>query len=267
MILCLSARMFTVPGKGDEFELNLGEFIKLAKDVGYDGITLRRGQLDERNTEEEVQSIKELLHQHEAACSFVTGKVVTDEQSYGELCKIIDYTAIIGCRYVQPAVRSDGQIPWMQKCADYAKERGVFLAPQMHNATMFETVDRSLQTLKKIDRENFGVTFEGSHLIIMQQSLRNGDAVKKLAKHIFAVCVQNYKEIKETTGDGVFSYGGAYFKPCLPGDSEGVDLQGVFGALKEIGFDGFVTFMAGPFLSMENRVLCELYNRELRKLM
>jgi len=259
--------MFTVPGKRDEFELNLGEFIQLAKNTGYDGVTLRRGQLDERNTEEEVKNTKGLLQRHEAACSFVTGKSVTDERSYRELCQIIDYTAMIGCRYVQPAVRSDDQIPWMQKCADYAKERGILLAPQMHNATLFETVDRSLQTLKKIDRVNFGVTFEGSHLIIMQQSLRNGDAVKKLGKHIFAVCVQNYKETEETTGDGVFSYGGAYFKPCLPGDPGGVDVQNGFGALKEIGFDGFVTFMAGQFPGMENKALCELYHRELRKLM
>ena len=41
MKLCLSPRMFIVPGTRDKFSLNVEEFIQFAREAGYDGIALR----------------------------------------------------------------------------------------------------------------------------------------------------------------------------------------------------------------------------------
>jgi sugar phosphate isomerase/epimerase len=55
--------------------------------------------------------------------------------------------------------------------------------------------------------------------------------------------------------------------PVLPGDPDGVDFDDVFGALKTIGFDGFVTHMSGPHPDMDNRSVCEAFVERLRPLL
>ena len=60
MMLCLSARMFLAPGETVKFEIEIGDFIRFAKDQGYSGITLRPGQLDPETPADQVERIAEL---------------------------------------------------------------------------------------------------------------------------------------------------------------------------------------------------------------
>ena len=78
MKLCLSPRMFTVPGTRDEFELDVEVFVRFARETGYDGIALRPGQLDERASSEEVARIGELLIETDTVCSFAMGGRASD---------------------------------------------------------------------------------------------------------------------------------------------------------------------------------------------
>jgi sugar phosphate isomerase/epimerase len=122
-----------------------------------------------------------------------------------------------------------------------------------------------VELVDRIGRANFGVTFEASHLILQQREVRNAAAVRMLGKRILNVCVQDYR-LTQGEADAAM-YEGTPYKPCLPDDPRGVDLPGVFGALREIGYDGFVTVMAGGYPGMAHREHFERYHRVLRALM
>ena len=255
MQLCLSARMFAVPGALNQFELGVEAFIEFAKSVGYDGITLRAGQLDPTTTAEDVRRIASALKQNGMVCSFAMCGTVGDENGYAAQCRLVDHVLELDCRHIQPSVRTESEIPWMQKLCDYAAERDVRIAPQLHNNTLHDTVPRCKALFEKVDRANFGLNFEASHLLMQNAEIRGGRAVRALSEKIFTVCVQNYKLV---AGKNV---------PVLPGDPDGVDFDDVFGALKAIGFDGFVTHMSGPYPDMDNRSVCEAFVERLRPLL
>ncbi len=255
MNFCLSARMFTMPGTRDQFELNIEEFIRFAKSVGYDGITLWSGQLDQRTSSEDVERIADLLNQNDMVCSFAKSGPVSNGESYNAHCKLVDHVLRIGCRHIEPSVQSESEVPWIQKLCDYAAERDVRVGPQLHDNTLHDTVPHCLDLFEKVDRENFGLNFEASHLLLQGADIRGGEAVKALAGNIFTVCVQNYKK---ENGNSV---------PVLPGDPDGVDFEEVFGAIRETGFDGFVTLMSGSYPDMDNETVCRAYVERLRPLM
>jgi sugar phosphate isomerase/epimerase len=255
MKLCLSPRMFIVPGTRDEFSLNVEEFIQFAREAGYDGIALRPGQLDEKTTPEELASIGEILEKTETACSFAMGGRASDEEGYRKLCKLIDDAVTIGCSHVQPSVGDDSEIPWIQRACDHAAEKDVRLCPQLHDQTLHDTVANCKQLFERVDRANFGLNFEASHLILQESELRGGEALKALADKIFTVCVQNYRRLD---GNSV---------AVLPGDAGGVNFEEVIEAAREIGFDGYITHMSGSYPDLDNTTVCKAYVEALRPLM
>jgi len=254
MKLCLSPRMFIVPGTRDRFELEIEPFIQFAKSAGYDGVAFRPGQLDEGTTGDEVDLIRELLEQHRMECSFAMGGKASDQAGYQALCKLIDGAVKIGCLHVQPTVSEEGEISWIQKACDHAAERGVRLCPQLHNNTLHDTVVNCRSLFEKVDRENFGLNFEASHLILQEAELQGSEAVRALGEKIFTVCVQNYRREE---GKSV---------AVLPGDSDGVDFEDVFEAVRNIGFDGYVTHMSGSYPDLDNETVCKAYVKALRPL-
>ena len=255
MQLCLSARMFAVSGARNQFELGLDDFVQFAVAHGYDGVALRPGQLDGTNPPEEADRIARLLEEKGMVCSFMRGGALADQESYEAYCRMVDNALRVDCRLVQPSIRDESGIPWAQELCDYAAERSVRICPQLHGNTLHETVPKCLELFGRVDRSNFGLNFEASHLLLQKQEIQNGAAVRAIGDRIFTVCVQNYK----LEDDG--------FVSCLPGDPDGVDFEDVFGALKDIGYDGAVTHMSGSHPGMDNGELCRLYVQALRPLM
>ncbi len=262
MKLCLSARAFAAPG--GNYSVTVEDLIKLAKEIGYDGITLRRGQLDETTPEAEVDRIRELLRKYDAPCSFVAGASAGDEAGLKALCTIIDRAASVGAFVVQPTVRDHTETPLMQRAADHAAAQNVVLAPQIHNHTAHENAEQAAELVDAVGRSNFGIAFEGSHLLLQQRPVRDGAAVRLLGKRIFSVCIQDYRLAPGEPDAG--NYDGTPFKPCLPDDPRGVNLPDIFAALREIGYDGFVTVMAGGYPGMDHRTHFERYHSVLSKL-
>ena len=170
MKLCLSARAFAAPG--GNYSVTVEDLIKLAKEIGYDGITLRRGQLDETTPEAEVDRIRELLRKYDAPCSFVAGASAGDEAGLKALCTIIDRAASVGAFVVQPTVRDHTEIPLMQRAADHAAAQNVVLAPQIHNHTAHENAEQAAELVDAVGRSNFGIAFEA--LISSSSSARSG---------------------------------------------------------------------------------------------
>ncbi len=255
MRLCLSSRMFATPGENDLFDLGVEEFVRWARSLGYEGITLRPGQLNGQTPVDRVREIADLLEENGMAFSFVMGAPLGGEKSYTDLCRLADHAVLLGCRYLQTSIPSPAQIPWARKLCDYAADRGIGVCPQIHGGTVHDTLPHCLDLLGQVGRENFGFNFETAQLLAQRAEIQGGQAVRALGDRIFTVCVQNYK------------LEGASFVPCLPGDPGGVDFEDLFAALREIGFQGFVTHISARFPGFENLEVCRAYLRKLRPLM
>jgi len=254
MKLCLSSRMFIVPGTSDAFEYDIEAFVRFARSAGYDGVALRAGQLDENTTPEDVSRIGSILNQFNMVCSFVMGGRVGDEEAYDRFCKLVDDAVGVGCYHLQPSVAEESEVPWIQKVCDYAQEKGVRLCPQLHDKTLHNTVTNCSKLFEMVDKENFGLNFEASHLILQKSELQGGEALKALGEKVFTICVQNYRR---KDGQSV---------AVLPGDPGGVDFREVFDAAREIGFDGFVTHMSGRYPDLDNGSVCNAYVAAIRPL-
>jgi sugar phosphate isomerase/epimerase len=255
MLLCLSSRMFTVPDQQDKFELQVDAFIQLAKSLGYDGVTLRAGQLDAGTSPQQIKWIGNLLKQKRMFFSFVMGGPLIDAKSYESSCRLVEHAVSLECQHVQVSIPSPSGIPWLQRLCDFAADREIRISPQVHGNSIHDTVSNCLDLVKKVNRENFGFNFEPAQLLIQKAEPRGEKAVRALSGHIFTVCIQNYK------------LEGTKVIPCLPGDPQGVNFEDLFAALKEIGFNGFVTHISVRYPDVDNLEVCRAFLKYLRPLM
>lgn len=251
MKLNLSSRMFA---KGREFSMPLFDFFDLAKRVGYDGIGIRPGQLDGTTSEADVKGIANALEERGLGVSFARGGSLTDV-SMDEHYKLLDHLVTIGCKYVEFFVWKDEELPAIQKICDRAAERDIFVSPQLHTRALHDTIPRCLAFIERVDRPNLRINFDSAHLMIQNQEVQNGDAVRALADHIGTVCVQNY------------GMQGDKHVPLLPGDTSGVDFPDIMKALKEIGWDNHITMMAPSHPDVSDEELCRQYVEVFRPLM
>ncbi len=257
MKLALSARQFMIPGG---FSMSLPEFIAFAREVGYDGVEIRRGHLDETSPATAVDEARAALEEHGVCCTFLTAPGITDPESLRRAERVVDLAAAIGALYVRLSPNSEQSIPWIRRIADYAAERGVKTGAQLHNGTLLDTTERCEIYLPRIDHPNFGLAFEASHLIIAGQEKHAETEIERLAPYIIAVSIQNHKPMPaDAEGPEVITLNGRKYALCLPGDPDGVDFDSLFRGLKRIGFDGYLTAMPGAFPGMESTELARVY--------
>jgi sugar phosphate isomerase/epimerase len=263
MKLSLSARQFMVPGG---FEMSLPDFIAFAHEVGYDGVEIRRGHLDETSSPEAVSAARKALERHDVRCAFLSAPGVNNDATFQQACRTIDVAAAINALYVRLTPSTEETIPWIRRLADYAAKRGVKTGAQLHNNTLLDTTERCATYLPRIAHPNFGLAFEPSHLILAGQQHHGETEIHRLAPYIMAVSVQNHKPMPDNAqGPEVITIGGKKFALCLPGDPAGVDFASVFRGLKRIAFDGYITVMPAAYPGMDSRELARRWQQFLSR--
>ncbi|MEE3093143.1 MAG: TIM barrel protein, partial [Pseudomonadota bacterium] len=95
----------------------------------------------------------------------------------------LDLAERLGATLVRIMLQSEADIPHAQRAADEAAERGITLAQQTHWGTLCETVEESLDVVRRMDRQNFGITFEPANLLACGEDC-GPDALRRLAPHI-----------------------------------------------------------------------------------
>lgn len=263
MKLSLSARQFMVPGG---FEMSLPDFIAFAREVGYDGVEIRRGHLDETSSPEAVAAARRALEQHGVRCAFLSAPGVNSEETFGQACRTIDVAAAVNALYVRLTPSTEQSIPWIRRLADYAAKRGVKTGAQLHNNTLLDNTQRCETYLPRIGHANFGLAFEPSHLILAGQKQHGETEIQRLASYIIAVSVQNHKTMPDDAqGPEIITIAGKKFALCLPDEASGVDFASVFRGLKRIGFGGYITVMPAAFPGMDSRELARRWQQFLSR--
>lgn len=246
MQLSLSVRIAEWPDRKDHAYLDLPALAHLAKDLGYEALSMRASQLSIDSPPELRQQSRALLDSLGLRVSMVTGTVAlaantpdaTDAVRH--ITPHLDLAQALGCDLVRVMLQKEDDLPWAQRAADEAWERGLRLAHQTHIKTLCETVDETLAVVRQINRPNFGVTYEPANLLVCGDGYGPASLLR-LAPHLFNVYLQNWSphpagQLQLATNRGVVA---ADVVPLI--DRRGVDLDRVFSGLRAVRYDGYVT--------------------------
>ena len=265
--------------------LTYDEFLHIAKSTGYDAICIRPLQCSISTPLEEMVEMARKTREAGLKVSMVTCD--TDQPPNNDcspfallnIAPRLNMAEIFGAKLIRCQIKKPEQLGWAQRACDEAKERGLSIVHLSHPATLFSNVDGAIDCLKKINRPNFGLTYEPVNW--MDDSKGYGpDVIKSVAPWIVNVYAQNQKVRKAgTPAGGVQPAGGragaqqASVESCVvaagrggvrpaqgsrgqgvsaaPGagaannlalwEPGGIDFDSVFQGLHEIGYTGYFT--------------------------
>ena len=224
----------------------LSDVCEIASSAGYGAICMRASQIGIHSPDAEVEAAAKLLSDHKLGCSMVTGDfdtVYNNDNGPNALRNIEPYVRLaknLGAPMVRVALKKENDIEVAKQAADIASKSGIILVHQCHTLSLFETVEHIIDTLKKIDRANFGLIYEPANLELCGQPY--AQCIEQLAPWIFNVYLQNQK----LKSDGAVTLdtwcrGPSSFDIVPIHEQGGVNFEAVFDGLTAIGYTGTVT--------------------------
>ena len=159
-----------------EAAVSLGALAGIAAASGYHALCMRASQIGIHTPRADVLAAARLIRDRGLAVSMVTGDFPIPENSdEGPLAlrnigPYLDLAEALKCDLIRVALRKDEDIAWAQRAADQARERGLRLAHQCHNKSLFEQIERTLDVLRRIGRPNFGLTYEPANLELCSEA-------------------------------------------------------------------------------------------------
>ncbi len=225
----------------------LEEVVSIASLSGFSAICMRASQVGIQSSPKQVQSALETIRRTKLNVNMLTGDfdiVYNNEKGPNAVRNIGPYlrlAAELNAPLVRVALQCDQDIPWAQRAADEAAEMGVRLVHQCHTLSLFETVQSIENTLKRIDRANFGLVYEPANLELCNQDY-GVKTVQRLAPWIFNVYLQNQSIL--ASGSVTLDTrcrGPASFNVIPIHAPGGIDFESVLEALDRIQYTGYVT--------------------------
>ena len=247
MKLSLSVRVGEKYFAKREAAISLTELADIAVASGYHALCMRASQIGIHTPRDEVAAKARRLRESGLAVSMVTGDFPipenTDEgpQALRNIAPYLDLAEALGSRLVRVALRKEEDIVWAQRAADAARERGIALAHQCHNRSLFERVDETLDVLRRIGRANFGLTYEPANLECCGEPY-GAATLARFAPHLVNLYLQNQR--LDPAGQSVMKTwcrGDVPFDQIPLWDDRGIDFPGIMTALAELGYAGYVT--------------------------
>ena len=247
MKLSLSVRIAEEFLSKEHARIPLEELAVLAKQAGYDALCMRASQVGVQSTPEAQREAERIIREQGLSVTMVTGDFdVVYNNDDGPSClrnigPFLDLARTLEAPLIRVALKTEDDIPFAQQAADQAADVGIQLVHQCHTLSLFETVEAIEQTLKKIDRPNFGLIYEPANLEICGQDY-GLETLERLAPWIVNVYLQN--QILKPDGDvtlNTWCRGPVSFDLIPIHEPGGIDFPQVFQGLRSIGYDGPVT--------------------------
>ncbi len=247
MKLSLSVRVAEKFQAKREAALPLDELAALAAGAGFRALCMRASQLGTHTPAARVAQGRALLGAQGLAVSMVTADFPIPEnsaeapQALRHIAPHLDLAQALGAELIRVALHTEEDIPWAQRAADQAAERGIRLAHQCHTRSLFEKVDESLAVLRRIGRANFGLIYEPANLELCGQDY--GPAtIERFAPYLFNVYLQNQRlhpqgQLKLAT----WCRGEVKLDLIPLWEPGGIDFAPLLEALEKIGYNGYVT--------------------------
>ena len=165
--LSLSGRISEPIGQvADLKPLTYDEFLQVAKNTGYDAICIRPLQC---NISTPLEEMIEMARKTQAAGLKVSMVTCDTDQPPNNDCSPfallniaprLAMAEIFGTKLIRCQIKRPEHLGWAQRACDEAKERGLSIVHLSHPGSLFSNVDDTIDCLKRINRSNFGLTYE-----------------------------------------------------------------------------------------------------------
>ena len=247
MKLSLSVRIAESAGRKDRAAVPIEELAPLARAAGFDGLSMRASVVSVESPPDRVRRVRDLLDREGLVASMVMGNVALAANTpdapdaLRNITPHLDLADALSARLVRIMMQHEDDIPHARRAADEAAERGLTLAHQTHWGTLCETVDQAIDLVRRIERANFGITFEPSNLRACG-SAYGPDAVARLVPHLVNFYFQNVRF--HAGGSHVFHSRGRGPAPLdyvALDDPAGIAVAPLIEALAAAGYDGWLS--------------------------
>jgi len=246
MKLSLSVRIAEASCK-TKLNVPFGDLVQLAAELGYGAICMRASAGGIGTPHSELQRMRGEIERAGLYVSMVTADSdvpLNNEHGPDSLKNIgpsLDVAAALGCDLIRVCLKNEADIETARRAADEAAQRGIRLAHQCHTTTLFESVDRMLEVLNRIGRSNFGLIYEPANLMLCGESY-GLQSLRRLQPFLMNVYVQNHRVDPAGPVElETWCLGVRRFHHIPIWEPGGVDFPEVFAALRQIGYQGFVT--------------------------
>ena len=247
MKLSVSVRVAEKFDSKRESSMDLASLGKLASEAGFAAICMRASQVGTHTPVEQVAEAGLLLGRAGLEVSMVTGDFPIPENSdegpaaLRNITPYLDLAGALGSDLLRVCMKTEEDISWAQRASDEAEERGMRLVHQCHAQSLFEQVNRSLEVVGLVGRDNFGMVYEPANLELCGEDY-GAETIKKLAPHIFNVYLQNQK-VKPDGSDVMKTWvrGDVTVDQVPIWEPGGIDYPMIIAALKDVGYDKYVT--------------------------
>lgn len=245
MKLSLSTRVAESPGQKETALVGLSDLVRMARNAGYHALCMRASQVGIQHSASEQKAARHAVD--DLAVSMVTGDFdipVNNDRAQMALRDItphLDLAENLGSDLIRIGMKAATDIEWARKASDEAAERGIRLAHQCHTCTLFETVEMSVDVLRKVDRPNFGVIYEPANLLVCGQEYGRA-TLEALRPWLMNVYLQNMRvhdegrQVIETWINGPVKFDLVPF-----GHPEGIDYGPILEVLSGHDYAGYVT--------------------------
>jgi len=192
MNLSLSVRIAESSDRKDRAALPIEDLAPLARAAGFKGLSMRASAVSMSSPPARIAAVRRLLDDNGLVASMVMGNVALAANTpdapdcLRDITPHLDLAEALGAKLVRVMIHDPADIPHARAAADEAAARGITLAHQTHWGTLAETAEEALDLVDKVDRPNFGITYEPANLLACGGEY-GPTAIAKLAPHLVNV--------------------------------------------------------------------------------
>ena len=208
------------------------DFIRLARDTGFDMVELRATQVPLDSTDAELVELRRVLDDSGIGVSMI---VVGDAD---QAALWVGVTRALGAT----CLRVSGTVETLSAAAESlpADLRLVF---QMHSGSPFENVTLAAESLARIPSNRFGVMPEPANLLFAGETWAD-DLFAPLKGRIYGCNAQSIALDPESDAEVAMNDGQRVpYSRCAWPDNAALGFPAFVAALRAVGYDGFINFI------------------------
>ena len=259
MELSLSGFLFEEEYRSQSLEFP--QFCQVAHSAGYDGVELRRTQVDPQTSASQRLAIRRTVEDHglRVTCLTARGMPAGGEERDAFLAGYLELCADLGCGLL----KIGGETEWLCGAAERARDRGVALASNNHIGSPLETVEGTRAQLRAVGGPGYGLLYDALHLSLTGQDYVG--CIPELRARTQNVLVHSVRKARQGEAPEMERDGKGWVK-CLPDDEGAQDWQAVLAAFRRRGYDGLVTVIESGWPERERQRVARHCAQVLRRM-
>ena len=206
----------------------LPDFLRLAKECGYDGVGLRSWQIPVRPIREELEHlVAQVTNSGLEVCS-----ITTDLEHLNEA---VSMARCLGTRVLQVGADAGTLVTRLDQL-----DNDMRIGPQMHTGGVYEQIISTARELATVADARIGVIVEPANLMLAGVRHWDKDIWKPIAGRIIGCNIQSVEVGKGTSKLNLRDGSSVFYRRVPFAENEQADWPGFFASLRAIGCNGFV---------------------------